>query len=204
MAIATNLGFPRIGANRELKWAIEAYWAGKISQDKLLARAAHIRRENWVLQKRLGIEHIPSNDFSFYDQVLDTTLMVGAIPERYGQFTEAIDLDTYFAMARGRSESSAGPGVPAMEMTKWFDTNYHYLVPEHSLSNRRLQGAGQNTKQGGFPHPVVPHQCDFFTTLNSQVDAAKNPILPIIAVFHGLEPDDFRPAVWRGRYADPG
>ena len=130
MATATNLGFPRIGANRELKWAVEAYWAGKIDRDELLARAARIRRGNWEMQMQAGISHIPSNDFSFYDHVLDVTAMVGAVPERYGAKPGPVDLDTYFAMARGAPATEDGPGVPAMEMTKWFDTNYHYIVPE--------------------------------------------------------------------------
>ena len=130
MATSTNLGFPRIGANRELKWSIEAYWANRIGQEELLRRAAHIRHSNWEFQQQAGLSHIPSNDFSLYDQVLDTTVMVGAIPERYGAIEGAVDLDTYFAMARGRTASNGTPGVSAMEMTKWFDTNYHYIVPE--------------------------------------------------------------------------
>ncbi|MEK9659122.1 MAG: 5-methyltetrahydropteroyltriglutamate--homocysteine S-methyltransferase [Chloroflexota bacterium] len=127
MAIASNLGFPRIGANRELKWAVESYWAGKSSAADLQATAAAIRKANWLFQSKAGISHIPSGDFSFYDQVLDTTAMVGAVPERYGHDGEEVGLDLYFAMARG----TTGPdGVGAMEMTKWFDTNYHYIVPE--------------------------------------------------------------------------
>jgi len=130
LAIATNLGFPRIGSNRELKWAIESYWAGKTDAAVLLETAAQIRRENWLLQQEQGIEHIPSNDFSLYDQVLDTTAMVGAIPERYGHEPGPVSLHTYFAMARGTAATEDAPSVPAMEMTKWFDTNYHYIVPE--------------------------------------------------------------------------
>ena len=130
MATSTNLGFPRIGANRELKWAVEAYWAGKIDRRELLRRAAEIRRRNWTLQRDAGVEAVPSNDFSLYDHVLDTSVMVGAIPERYEDPDGTIGLDTYFAMARGRTASPDRPGVSAMEMTKWFDTNYHYIVPE--------------------------------------------------------------------------
>ena len=124
MAIATNLGFPRIGANRELKWAVEAFWAGKIDGTALQQTAAAIRKESWLFQRDCGIAHVPSNDFSFYDQVLDTTAMVGAVPPRFGQAGGTMSLDTYFAMARGAATE------PAMEMTKWFDTNYHYIVPE--------------------------------------------------------------------------
>ncbi len=121
---ATNLGFPRIGPNRELKKALEGYWAGKADQQALVACGRELRARNWRLQQEAGIAHIPSNDFSFYDHVLDTCALVGAVPERYGRRCERLDLDTYFAMARGT------PQVPAMEMTKWFDTNYHYIVPE--------------------------------------------------------------------------
>ena len=130
MPIATNLGFPRIGPKRELKWALESFWSGKTDQKALLEVAANVRLENWKLQRKLGISHIPSNDFSLYDQVLDTTLMVGAIPSRYTSVsTDPTDLITYFAMARGFSKAGE-KGVTAMEMTKWFDTNYHYIVPE--------------------------------------------------------------------------
>ena len=130
MPIATNLGFPRIGPKRELKWALESFWSGKTDQKALLGVAANVRLENWKLQRKLGISHIPSNDFSLYDQVLDTTLMVGAIPSRYTSVsTDPTDLTTYFAMARGFSKAGE-KGVNAMEMTKWFDTNYHYIVPE--------------------------------------------------------------------------
>ena len=134
MATSTNLGFPRIGANRELKWAVEAYWAGKIDAEELQLRAAALRQSHWNLQRKAGIAHIPSNDFSLYDQVLDTSVMVGAVPERYDAPEGEIGLDTYFAMARGRSASHDVPGVSAMEMTKWFDTNYHYIVPEINRS----------------------------------------------------------------------
>ena len=124
MALASNLGFPRIGPRRELKRAVERYWKGKISADELHAAARAIRRDNWTWQKQAGIEHIPCNDFSLYDHVLDTAALVGAVPSRYQAGDGTISLDTYFAMARGRQD------VPAMEMTKWFDTNYHYIVPE--------------------------------------------------------------------------
>lgn len=128
MVVAANLGFPRIGANRELKKATEAYWKGKVSQEDLLQAAKELRAKHWQVQKDAGIEHIPSNDFSFYDQVLDMIATVGAVPERYKFSGENVDLDTFFAMARGRQTD--GQDVVAMEMTKWFDTNYHYIVPE--------------------------------------------------------------------------
>ncbi len=132
MTIITNLGYPRIGLHRELKKALEGYWKGNSSQAELLKAAAEIRKTNWQLQAEAGIAHIPSNDFSLYDQVLDTIVMAGAVPVRYkhanGQGHQ-VDLDTYFAMARG-VQNESGLDIPAMEMTKWFDTNYHYIVPE--------------------------------------------------------------------------
>ena len=128
MAIKTNiLGYPRVGANRELKRAEEAYWAGRISKQELLDAAALIRKNNWLLQKEAGIDLIPSNDFSFYDQTLDLSLSLGVIPERYNNLKNDL-LELYFAMAHGYQKN--GIDVTAMEMTKWFDTNYHYIVPE--------------------------------------------------------------------------
>src|SRR5213596_3525013 len=120
MTIASNLGFPSLGAARELKRATEGYWGGKISR--------------WQLQRDIGIRRIPANDFSFYDRMLDTCAMVGAVPPRYGWTGEWVDPGTYFAMARG--SQGKGRDVTAMEMTKWFDTNYHYIVPELERGQR--------------------------------------------------------------------
>ncbi len=128
MALSNVSGFPRIGARRELKFATEGYWRGEVSEAELLQVARSIRLDNWRLMQQAGIDLIPSNDFSLYDHVLDTIALVGAVPERYGRVGGNVDLDTYFAMARGRQEG--GVDVTAMEMTKWFDTNYHYIVPE--------------------------------------------------------------------------
>src|SRR5688572_19486461 len=101
MVLATNLGFPRIGPHRELKKSVESFWKGKSSEKDLLATGKEIRAKNWKLQKEAGIDHIPSNDFSFYDQVLDMTALLGAVPKRYNWKGGTVDLDTYFAMARG-------------------------------------------------------------------------------------------------------
>jgi 5-methyltetrahydropteroyltriglutamate--homocysteine methyltransferase len=128
MVLATNLGFPRIGAYRELKKAVEGYWGGKFSADFLKQAGKELRERHWRLQKDAGLDHIPSNDFSFYDQVLDMSVLLGAVPERYDWQGGDVDLDTYFAMARGYQQR--GFDVTAMTMTKWLDTNYHYLVPE--------------------------------------------------------------------------
>ena len=131
MALATNLGFPRIGARRELKAALEDHWAGRLREVDLLAAGRSLRRDHLLLQQGLGLDHVPVNDFSLYDQVLDTVALVGAVPSRYGGSSDTVDLATYFAMARGAAASpGASRGVPAMEMTKWFDTNYHFIVPE--------------------------------------------------------------------------
>lgn len=130
MAIAHNLGFPRIGAQREMKKAVEAYWRGDISQQELLTRGQDIQQENWKTQKAAGLDLIPVGDFSFYDHVLDLTAMLGIIPDRFGKCGTNVDLDTVFCMARGQAPN--GSEAPAMEMTKWFDTNYHYIVPEFS------------------------------------------------------------------------
>jgi 5-methyltetrahydropteroyltriglutamate--homocysteine methyltransferase len=130
MAISSNLGFPRMGAHRELKKALEAHWAGRLDESGLLAVGKALKLNHWVLQHQLGIKHIPSNDFSFYDHVLDTAAMVGAVPDRYSWKGSQVDVATYFAMARGTARKSGHTDVPAMEMTKWFDTNYHYIVPE--------------------------------------------------------------------------
>ena len=127
-----NLGYPRIGSQRELKKASEKYWAGLIGADQLQQAAGRIRQQNWQLQQAAGLDLIPCNDFSYYDQVLDMSLLVGAVPVRYvpivGQHRSYAELDLYFAMARGYQRD--GLDITALEMTKWFDTNYHYLVPE--------------------------------------------------------------------------
>ena len=129
MALSNIAGFPRIGPQRELKFATEGYWRGEVSEAELLETAKRIRLDNWRFMQQAGIDLIPSNDFSLYDQVLDTIAMVGAVPGPLRQTTAGpVGLDTYFAMARGRQEG--GVDVTAMEMTKWFDTNYHYIVPE--------------------------------------------------------------------------
>ncbi|WP_432349500.1 5-methyltetrahydropteroyltriglutamate--homocysteine S-methyltransferase (plasmid) [Shinella yambaruensis] len=133
-----SLGFPRIGRHRELKFALEAFWSGRIPDTELIETAKTLRAEHWKLQQEHGITRIPSNDFSFYDHVLDTAVMVGAIPHVYGWDGGEVPLSLYFAMARGSQgdghadcgHARHGHGVPALEMTKWFDTNYHYMVPE--------------------------------------------------------------------------
>lgn len=158
-----NLGYPRIGSNRELKKACEQYWSGKISVEELIKTGHSIRQQNWQIQKNAGIDLIPSNDFSFYDQVLDMSLTVGAIPERYHEVilnNKKTELDLYFAMARGYQKD--GLDITAMEMTKWFDTNYHYIVPEFhknqkfKLFSTKVIDEFNEAKHSGFvTKPVI-------------------------------------------------
>ncbi|HBN53164.1 MAG TPA: 5-methyltetrahydropteroyltriglutamate--homocysteine S-methyltransferase, partial [Stenotrophomonas sp.] len=128
MTSVTNLGFPRIGARRELKRALESHWRGESDAAQLQATAAELRARHWKLQREAGVDVPPSNDFSLYDHVLDTAFLFDAIPARYRALAAQDPLAAYFAMARGLQQ----PGIDlhALEMTKWFDTNYHYLVPE--------------------------------------------------------------------------
>ncbi|MCA5004235.1 5-methyltetrahydropteroyltriglutamate--homocysteine S-methyltransferase [Sphingobacterium bovistauri] len=164
MLLTNNLGYPRVGPFRELKKANEAYWAKKISAEELLNAAKEIRENNWKTQKAAGIDLIPSNDFSFYDQVLDLSLTVGAIPTRYQSLVNKVDnnysLDLYFAMARGFQAD--GIDVTASEMTKWFDTNYHYMVPEFTkdqtfkLTSEKFLNEYNEAKAAGIEtKPVV-------------------------------------------------
>ncbi|MER5782539.1 5-methyltetrahydropteroyltriglutamate--homocysteine S-methyltransferase [Streptomyces mobaraensis] len=123
-ARATVYGYPRQGRNRELKKAIEGYWKGRVTADALRDTAAGLRRDTWEQLAAAGLHEVPTGDFSYYDHVLDTTVMVGAIPARHRAAVEEDAVAGYFAMARGTQD------VAPLEMTKWFDTNYHYLVPE--------------------------------------------------------------------------
>ncbi|HET8700594.1 MAG TPA: 5-methyltetrahydropteroyltriglutamate--homocysteine S-methyltransferase, partial [Nitrococcus sp.] len=136
MAITHALGFPRIGSRRELKRALDGYWRGEIGQAALLRTGRDLRARHWVLQADAGLDLVPVGDFSYYDHVLDTSALLGVIPERFGQAADerGIDLDLYFRMARGRAPQ--GEDVAACEMTKWFDTNYHYIVPELAPDQR--------------------------------------------------------------------
>ncbi|KDN48107.1 hypothetical protein RSAG8_03123, partial [Rhizoctonia solani AG-8 WAC10335] len=131
MVTSSVLGFPRIGEFREVKKAVEAYWAGKLSAEDLQKAAADVRKASWTSVKAQGVTHIPSGDFSLYDHVLDHSAAFNVIPPRY-QGQGLSDLDVYFAMGRGRQAD--GVDVPASEMKKWFDSNYHYVVPEFSES----------------------------------------------------------------------
>lgn len=150
MVQSAVLGFPRIGGQRELKKVTEAYWQGKVGVEELLAKGKELRAHNWKLQKDAGVDVIPSNDFSYYDQVLDLSLLFNVIPERYTKFDLA-PIDVLFAMGRGlqrkATETSGAVDVTALEMVKWFDSNYHYVRPTLS-HNTKFE---LNTKAGIKP-----------------------------------------------------
>jgi 5-methyltetrahydropteroyltriglutamate--homocysteine methyltransferase len=142
MAVAHSLGFPRIGRDRELKKAQEAFWKGELDEAGLRAVGRELRKAHWDLQKTAGIELLPAGDFAWYDQVLTHSLMFGVIPERFRPVDGEATLHTLFGMARGVSDNRCG-GAHAQEMTKWFDTNYHYLVPEFSADQQFQLGWDQ-------------------------------------------------------------
>ncbi len=168
MTTIHNLGFPRIGAKRELKFALESYWKGESSRDELQSLGAQLRQQHW--QQQAGLDWVPVGDFAFYDQVLDMSFLLGNLPARVQGF-HGDALDNYFRVARGRSaQSSEGNiccgghhgGVAAGEMTKWFDTNYHYIVPEFNAATafkldatRLLEQLAEAKAQGVRPKPVI-------------------------------------------------
>ena len=137
MVQSSILGFPRIGGQRELKKVTESYWQGKVGVNDLLSKGKELRSHNWKLQKEAGVDVIPSNDFSYYDQVLDLSLLFNVIPDRYTKF-ELAPIDVLFAMGRGlqrkATDSTPAVDVTALEMVKWFDSNYHYVRPTFSHS----------------------------------------------------------------------
>lgn len=134
----TIIGFPRIGEKRELKFATEKYFKNKIDQNELAHMAKELRKYNWQLLQQAGIDEIPSNDFSYYDQILDAAFLFNLIPENI-QKLKLSELDKYFALARGYQGEQGN--IPAWPMKKWFNTNYHYLVPQLNQStNFKLTG----------------------------------------------------------------
>jgi 5-methyltetrahydropteroyltriglutamate--homocysteine methyltransferase len=159
MARIHNLGFPRIGAERELKFAQEKHWKGQLPHEELEALGADLRRRNW--QRQAALDLVPVGDFSFYDQVLDASFLLGNVPERARAGIGGQPLDAYFRVARGRAAGDADGGVAAGEMTKWFDTNYHYIVPELSsqttfrLDASRLLAQLAEARQAGVPAKPV-------------------------------------------------
>ncbi|MDE2423415.1 MAG: 5-methyltetrahydropteroyltriglutamate--homocysteine S-methyltransferase [Betaproteobacteria bacterium] len=197
MAVTHNLGFPRIGKNRELKFALESYWKGAISQKELLQVGSELRHEHWKFQSKL--DFVPSSDFSFYDHVLDMSFLLGNLPDRIKSY-HGETLDNYFRIARGRSfnnnedHNNCCGGVAAGEMTKWFDTNYHYIVPEftqHTNFNldptriieqiKEAQALGLKTK------PVIIGPVTYLALGKSKDDSNPLDLLPsLITVYNEL------------------
>lgn len=183
MVTTHNLGFPRIGAKRELKFALENYWTGKSSQDELMSLGAQLRQRHWEQQS--GFDLIPVGDFSFYDQVLDMSFILGNIPDRV-RGLEGNGLDNYFRVARGRSvDDSACSCVHAGEMTKWFDTNYHYIVPEFSAETEFLLDASRLIDQlaearqfGVQAKPVIIGPVTYLWLGKAKDDSDKLALLP--------------------------
>ncbi|WP_311944761.1 5-methyltetrahydropteroyltriglutamate--homocysteine S-methyltransferase [Halomonas piscis] len=163
MTVSHILGYPRIGARRELKTATEAYWKGEIDLATLEQTAKTLRAEHWQAQSEAGLDFVSVGDFAFYDQVLNVSVLLGAVPERFNAAAEveqgSVTLDTAFRMARGRAPS--GEPAAACEMTKYFDTNYHYLVPElhedqtFRLACHRLFDEVAEAQAGGFAPKVA-------------------------------------------------
>ena len=182
-----NLGFPRIGAKRELKFALESYWQGQSSRDDLKTLGQQLRRRHWQLQA--GLDWAPVGDFAFYDQVLDMSFTLGNLPERVRDF-HGDALDNYFRVARGRSAQSANEaaeccGVAAGEMTKWFDTNYHYIVPEFNAATAfRLDASGlleqlaEAKAQDVAAKPVIIGPVTYLWLGKAKDDSEKLALLP--------------------------
>ena len=188
MAITHNLGFPRIGARRELKFALESYWKGQSSFDALQSSGAELRQRHW--QDQSSIDFVPVGDFSFYDQVLDMSFTLGHLPERVRGF-QGNELDNYFRVARGRSARSTENDrgccgeVAAGEMTKWFDTNYHYIVPEFTAdtqfkldASRLLEQLVEARAQGVKAKPVIIGPVTYLAIGKSKDESDRLALLP--------------------------
>ena len=167
--VTHSLGFPRMGLERELKTALEAFFNGRLDGPGLETTAAALRLRHWTLQRDAGLDLVPVGDFSLYDHMLDTALLFGVVPERHGTTDGPVDLAAYFRLARG-GRDARGAEVTALEMTKWFDTNYHYLVPEFAagqtfrLAPERLLGQVREAVTAGFaPKVVLPGPLTFLT-----------------------------------------
>jgi len=197
-----NLGYPRIGEHRELKKATESYWKGLISQEELVSTAFKLRAANWAKQHEAGIDLIPCNEFSFYDQMLDVTCLVGNVPHRFGWQGGQVSLDTQFLIARGTRQSaethdhhggceSCQTPTFASEMTKWFDTNYHYIVPEFhagtkfALSTTKVFDEYLEAKaQGISAKPVLIGPLTYLAL--GKVQDAAHPNFDLLTLLDGL------------------
>ncbi|KHK54406.1 5-methyltetrahydropteroyltriglutamate--homocysteine methyltransferase [Ralstonia sp. A12] len=196
MTTVHNLGFPRIGAKRELKFALESYWKGESSRDALKGLGAQLRQRHW--QNQQGLDLVPVGDFAFYDQVLDMSFTLGNLPERVRDF-HGDALDNYFRVARGRSAQSAEHaaccgGVAAGEMTKWFDTNYHYIVPEFAAdtafkldTSRLVEQLAEARAQGVRAKPVIVGPVTYLALGKAKDDSDRLALLPrLLAVYADL------------------
>jgi len=176
MITTATIGYPRIGPKRELKKVLESYWKGDVDENELQKTAKELRKNVWKVQKDNGIDLITSNDFSFYDQILDMICLLGAVPKRYKWSGNNVDLKTYFAMARGSQTKDLDVG--ALEMTKWFDTNYHYLVPElekdqtFKISSNKPFDEYEEAKSFGFETKPVLIGPITFLLLSKSVDGS--------------------------------
>jgi 5-methyltetrahydropteroyltriglutamate--homocysteine methyltransferase len=180
MVRTTNLGYPRIGRNRELKKTTEAYWKGKADAAALRDTARRLEADALRVQKEHGLDLVPVNDMSFYDHVLDAACVFLGVPARYGARGDAVDLDTYFAMARGSAQA------PALEMTKWFDTNYHYLVPELSgefrlAPEKPLAALWHARSLGALAKPVIVGPYTLVTLAKGRAGADRERMLARLA-----------------------
>jgi 5-methyltetrahydropteroyltriglutamate--homocysteine methyltransferase len=192
MTTVHNLGFPRIGAKRELKFALESYWKGESARDALKGLGAELRKRHW--DNQAGLDLVPVGDFAFYDQVLDMSFTLGNLPERVRGF-HGNQLDNYFRVARGRSAQSVEEhhgccgGVAAGEMTKWFDTNYHYIVPEFAAAtefkldaSRLLEQLAEAKQQGVKAKPVIVGPVTYLALGKAKDDSNKLALLPALLV----------------------
>jgi 5-methyltetrahydropteroyltriglutamate--homocysteine methyltransferase len=188
MTLTHNLGFPRIGSRRDLKFALESYWKGQSSLAELKATGAQLRQRHWINQANLDL--VPVGDFAYYDQMLDMSFTLGNLPERVRGF-HGDPLDNYFRVARGRSAHTVdhaeccGGGVAAGEMTKWFDTNYHYIVPEFSAgttfeldASRLLEQLAEARAQGVKAKPVIVGPVTYLALGKAKDDSDKLALLP--------------------------
>lgn len=191
MTTAHCLGFPRIGSNREYKTALEAYWAGEISQDSLQSRGDALRRQNWQWQHAAGLDFVSVGDFAWYDHILQWSVAIGVVPQRFTQEAADSTLDLLFRMARGRAPT--GRDAHACEMTKWFNTNYHYIVPElerhqtFRLESTWLRDECLEAAALGYrPKPVIPGPLTYLYLAKGEFapgfDDAKLDLLPNLLI----------------------
>ncbi|KAJ2594696.1 methionine-synthesizing 5- methyltetrahydropteroyltriglutamate--homocysteine methyltransferase [Coemansia sp. RSA 1721] len=180
---STILGFPRMGSDRQLKKLVEGYWAGKITETELADGSKKLRAEHWELQRSYGLTEVPAGDFSYYDHVLDTAYAVGVVPERYQALDKENGLQAYFAMARGLQNKSIGVDVPSLEMKKWFDTNYHFMVPEiaddqqFSLHSSKIVDEYKEAKTLGYnARPVILGPVTLLALSKSAKDSISKPL----------------------------